>query len=165
MTRTLVVDDTTDADAVIFAPTRPPIDQAWLQSCGDIDPGMRIPSAQGSPLSLHSVSKLALRTGGVSNRVLHLPPGEASGEGATSIGVLGRATRLSVSLPDARLLSGGRYYHKSSLQRLSLYTGAVHQRWRDKHGRVELKVAAKDRKYAEAVRLLDNVHMKEVFHR
>ena len=44
-------------------------------------------------------------------------------------------------------------------------TGAVSQRWRDKHGRVEVKVASNDRKHAEAIRLLDSVYMKEVFHR
>ncbi|CAN0344319.1 unnamed protein product, partial [Ectocarpus sp. 6 AP-2014] len=39
------------------------------------------------------------------------------------------------------------------------------QKWRDKHGRLEVKVAPDDRKHAEKVRLLDNVYMEDVVYR
>ena len=99
---TLVVDENmTDGGVVKFAPPRLSIGQTWLQSCGDIDPGTRIPSPDGSPLSLHSVDRLALRAGGVSGRAFRLPPGEASGEGVMFVGVLG-----SITSPSYHIVAG-----------------------------------------------------------
>lgn len=39
---------------------------------------------------------------------------------------------------------------------------AICQRWRDKHGQVEVKVASQDRNHLEQIRLLDDVYRVDV---
>lgn len=43
--------------------------------------------------------------------------------------------------------------------------GIESQRWRNKYGNIEVKVAPRDQKHVEAVRLLDRVYMDQVSRR